>query len=71
MLYTAQLDFHTLEIRARNPESALRKAMKFADKFTKSVKIVQNGKTLAADYLRPKTGNRKPKTGSLVLALGG
>ena len=70
MLYTAQINFHTLEIRARNHESALRKALKFTDKFTKSVKIVQNGRTIAAEYLRPKTGNQKPETGGLALASG-
>jgi hypothetical protein len=55
MIYIAQIGFYSREIRARNPESALRKAVKLADKYTKSVKILLNGIVLATDYLRPKT----------------
>lgn len=55
MIYIAQIGFYSREIRARNPESALRKAVKLADKYTKAVKIMLGGSVLAVDTMKPKT----------------
>ena len=55
MMYTAQIGFYSREIRARSPMAALEKAVKFADKYTKSVKIMLGGSVLAVDTLKPKT----------------